>query len=174
MVSQALLKGPGLGRTCRRILRVCTSIRKAHSGANAALQQLKDIAISPDQPSYKDAVKIYNPTYSYEHPAFVALPQSVEDIQRCLKVANSTNTLVAIKSGGHCFAGYSSIDSQGFVISLQSLRDVHLCSKNGTVHVQAGASWGDVYGAVDKSGYVAVGGCVPVVGIGGVHFGWRL
>ena len=168
-MSQILVTGQR--SNCRRILRVCASIRKAHSGPNAALQQLKDIAISPDQPSYKDEVKIYNPTYSYEHPAFVALPKSVEDIQRCLKVANSTNTPVAIKSGGHCFAGYSTTDSQGFVISLRDLRGICFCSESGTIHVQAGASWGNVYGAVDKSGYVAIGGCVPAVGIGGYILG---
>lgn len=151
----------------RRVLRACISTRKAHSGPDTALQQLKDIAISPDQPSYKDAVKIYNPTYSREHPAFVALPRTVNDVQRCLKVASSTSTPVAIKSGGHCFAGYSTIDSQGFVVSLRNLRDVQLCSERGIVHVQVGANWGDVYGTVDNSGYVAVGGCVPAVGIGG-------
>lgn len=94
--------------------------RKLHGGgsAYAALEQLRDIAVTPEQPElYHDAVKIYNPAYSYEQPAFVAFPKNVEDIKRCLKIADKTNTPVAVKSGGHCFAGYSTTDSDGFVIS---------------------------------------------------------
>ena len=149
-----------------------THARLAHGGVQQALQELQDIAVSPDQqPSYTNAVKIYNPTYSYEHPAFVALPRNVDDVKRCLRVANSTDTPVAIKSGGHCFAGYSTIDSKGFVVSLQGMRNVTLNYNDKCITVQAGANWGDVYSAVDGSGYVVVGGCVPAVGIGGYILG---
>ena len=49
-----------------------------------ALEELKDIAITPDQEDkYKEAVKIYNPTYSNEHPAFVAVPNNVSDMYAC-------------------------------------------------------------------------------------------
>ena len=143
--------------------------RMAYSGAQQALKELQDISVSPQQPPYENAIKIYNPTYSYEHPAFVALPKNVQDVQRCLKVANATKTPVAIKSGGHCFAGYSTIDSKGFVISLQSMRKVTV--ENNKVIIQSGASWGDVYSAIENTGYVAVGGCVPAVGIGGYILG---
>ena len=146
--------------------------RKLHGGdsAYAALEQLRDIAVTPEQPElYHDAVKIYNPAYSYEQPAFVAFPKNVEDIKRCLKIADKTNTPVAVKSGGHCFAGYSTTDSDGFVISLKNLNQVHV--QESTVTVQAGACWGDVYSALDDTDYVAVGGCVPAVGIGGYILG---
>ena len=146
--------------------------RRVHNGVNQALKVLQDISVSPAQGSaYDNAIKIYNLTYSYEHPAFVALPQSIEDVRRCLTVANSTRTPVAVKSGGHCFAGYSTIDSKGFVISLQKMRKVTLDLQRETVTVQSGANWGDVYSSVDNSGYVVVGGCVPAVGIGGYILG---
>ena len=146
--------------------------RKLHGGgsAYAALEQLRDIAVTPEKPElYHDAVKIYNPAYSLEQPAFVAFPKNVEDIKRCLKIADKTNTPVAVKSGGHCFAGYSTTDSDGFVISLKNLNQVHV--QESTVTVQAGACWGDVYSALDDTDYVAVGGCVPAVGIGGYILG---
>lgn len=146
--------------------------RHVHNGAKQALKGLQDISVSPAQGSaYDNAIKIYNPTYSYEHPAFVALPQSIEDVRRCLTVANSTRTPVAVKSGGHCFAGYSTIDSKGFVISLQKMRKVTIDLQRETITVQSGANWGDVYSSVDNSGYVVVGGCVPAVGIGGYILG---
>ena len=135
-----------------------------------ALRELRDIAVTPDQTDlYSEAVKIYNPTYTYEHPAFVALPNNVRDIQRCMRVASETGVTVAIKSGGHCFAGYSITDRNGFVVSLKNMANVTL--KDGTVKVEAGASWGDVYAAMEDTEYVAVGGCVPAVGIGGYILG---
>ena len=136
------------------------------SGVWSALSQLKDISVTPeDAKQYQKTVQVYNPAYSYEHPSFVAFPRSVEDVKRCLQVANSTNTPVAVKSGGHCFAGYSTIDSNGFVLSLGKMNRV--THKDDTVTVEAGASWGDVYSSLEDTDYVAVGGCVPAVGIGG-------
>ena len=87
-----------------------------------ALEQLKDIAITPDQPEYDEAVKIYNPWYANEHPAFVAVPNNISDIQQCMRVALACGVpTVAIKSGGHSFAGYSTTDQNGFVVSMKNL-----------------------------------------------------
>ena len=148
------------------------STRLAHGArpVQNALTQLKDIAISPEQPQlYKEAVKIYNPAFCSENPAFVALPRNAEDVKRCLRVAGDTGTPIAVKSGGHCFAGYSTTDNNGFVISLKNMNNVTL--RNDLLTAQAGASWGDVYSLLDKSEFVAVGGCVPAVGIGGYILG---
>ena len=136
-----------------------------------ALAKLRDIAITPDQPEkYKEAVKIYNPSYSIEHPAFVAVPNNVSDIQRCMRVALACEVpTIAIKSGGHSFAGYSTTDQNGFVVSMKNLATVTL--QHDMVTVGAGANWGDVYKALEGTNYVAVGGCVPDVGIGGYILG---
>ena len=152
-----------------RYLNLVRGVSQA-SGVQSALARLRDLAVTPDQKdTYAEAVKIYNPAYSYEHPAFVAFPNDVEDVKRCLRIANETGTPVAIKSGGHSFAGYSTTDSNGFVISMKRFNSVTL---NGdSVTAQSGACWGDVYSAVDKSEYVVVGGCVPAVGIGGYILG---
>ena len=140
------------------------------SGVQSALSQLKDISVTPeDADLYQKAVKIYNPAYTYEHPSFVAFPRSVQDVKRCLQVAVSTNTPVAVKSGGHSFAGYSTIESNGFVLSLEGMNRV--THEDDRVTVEAGASWGDVYSTLDNTGFVAVGGCVPAVGIGGYILG---
>ena len=140
------------------------------SGVQSALVQLKDISVTPeDTDLYQKAVKIYNPAYAYEHPSFVAFPKSVQEVKRCLQVAVNTSTPVAIKSGGHSFAGYSTIESDGFVVSLQKMNGV--THKDDKVTVEAGATWRDVYSTLDNTGFVAVGGCVPAVGIGGYILG---
>jgi len=161
-----------VGLSQKRFPERAVAIRTIHAGSSIrnALDELKDLAVTPEQPElYKEAVKIYNPAYSYEHPAFVAFPNNTEDIKRCLQIANKTGVPVAVKSGGHCFAGYSTTDGKGFVISLQNMNQVQL--EENRVSAQAGACWGDVYSALDNTNYVAVGGCVPVVGIGGYILG---
>lgn len=63
----------------------------SYSGVQGALSELRDLAITPDQTeAYAKAVRIYNPTYAYEHPAFVAFPNNVDDVRRCLQVAHAT------------------------------------------------------------------------------------
>lgn len=156
----------------KSLLESAAAIRTMHEGSavHGALEQLKDLAVTPEQPElYKEAVKIYNPAYSAEHPAFVAFPNSTKDVKRCLQIATRTGVPVAAKSGGHCFAGYSTTDGKGFVISLKNMNQVQI--KENKVSVQAGATWGDVYAALDNTDYVAVGGCVPAVGVGGYILG---
>ncbi len=105
---------------------------------------------------------MYNPAFAQEHPAFVALPNSVEEVQKCLKSANFYKVPLAVRSGRHCFAGYSTIDSRGFVLSLNKLKAIKW--SNNSVKVQGGASWGDVYNQMDNN-VLVVGGCCPSVGI---------
>lgn len=149
---------------------VCRRMIHRKQSMFSALQELRDIAVTPEQvDQYKEAVKIYNPTYSYEHPAFVAFPNNVADIQRCMRVANEAGITVAVKSGGHCFAGYSTTDRNGFVVSLKNMANITLT--DDVITVEAGANWGDVYAALEGTDYVAVGGCVPAVGVGGYILG---
>ena len=97
---------------CHRFLRrglpkksfqvIVAAIRTIHadSSIKGALQELKDLAVTPEQPElYEEAVKIYNPAYACEHPAFVTFPNNTEDIKRCLQIAAKTCSSVAIKSG---------------------------------------------------------------------------
>ena len=143
------------------------SYSRVSAGVDRALQELRDIAISPEQAGYQEAVKVYNPTYSKEHPAFVAFPRDVDEVRRCLSVAGANGVKIAVKSGGHCFAGYSTTDSKGFMLSMKNFNRVTLDTEERRVKVECGANWGDVYKAADKASCMAVGGCVPAVGVGG-------
>ena len=64
-----------------------------------------------------------NPLYA-QTPAFVAIPKTVEDVQRCLRCAKRERIGVAIKAGGHSFASYSSIGAPGFMISMDMRKEV--------------------------------------------------
>ncbi len=132
------------------------------------LQELSDISITPGSEEYNSKTRMYNPAFAQEHPAFVALPNSVDEVQKCLKSANFYKVPLAVRSGGHCFSGYSTIDSRGFVLSLNKLKAIKW--SDNSVKVQGGASWRDVYNQMDND-VLVVGGCCPSVGIGGYVLG---
>ena len=134
------------------------------------LQELSSISVTPGTTAYQQYTKIYNPAFAFEHPAFVALPTSIEECQKCLAVASINKVPVAVRSGGHCFAGYSTIGGNGFVISIVKMNDINWSDDATSVKIQAGASWNDVYTQMPDNKLV-VGGCCPSVGIGGYVLG---
>ena len=144
------------------------SLCKEKSPIQEALAELKDISITPDQEKYKTFAEIYNPSYD-QTPGFIAVPANTHDIKRCLQVAHKFGVPVTVKSGGHCFAGYSTIDSDGFVISMYNFKSV--TRKNDIATVGAGAEWRNVYEELENSEYVAVGGSCTMVCVGGYVLG---
>ena len=136
------------------------------------LQELSDIAVTPPSPDYSELTKIYNPAYLIKSdlPAFVAVPTSTADVQRCIQSATLNNVPVALRSAGHCFAGYCTIGENGFVVNLShSMKGMEW--SDSSVTVQVGASWEDVYIQLDDTKHLIVGGCCPSVGLAGYILG---
>ena len=74
---------------------------------------------------------------------------------------------VAVRSGGHCFAGRSSTD--GVLIDLAELSDVGLAG--GVATVGAGIRLGALYAALHTVGRTLPAGCGSTVGIAGLTLG---
>ena len=85
--------------------------------------QLFNISVPPTDPSFPTVSFVENSLYA-KIPAFVALPQNIEDIQRCLQCAKVNNIKVAIKAGGHSFVSYSSVEAPGFMISMDKMKNI--------------------------------------------------
>jgi hypothetical protein len=77
---------------------------------------------------------------------------------------------MAIRSGGHCFAGNSS--TSGMVIDVSPMRSVSV--SGGVATVGAGARLGDVYDLLAEDGLTIPAGCGPSVGIAGLTLGGGL
>lgn len=127
---------------------------------------------APDDPLWPNVSRINNPAFngnsSASQPAFVVLPTSDAEVQQALACAVRNQLRVAVKAGGHSFAGYSTVVFPGFVINLHYMKQVTW--KNDTVvNVQAGATWADVYSAFKARGglWVVTGGLCPSVGVAG-------
>ena len=136
-----------------------TSIWEENNPIQDALDELKGISIIPNKGKYKTFAKIYNPHYR-----FIVVSPDTHDIKGCLQVTHKVNVPVTVKYGGHCFRGYSTIGSTGFIISMNKF--TYFTRKNNIITAGAVAEWQSIYEALQTSEYVAVGGCCNMLGSG--------
>jgi FAD/FMN-containing dehydrogenase len=92
-----------------------------------------------------------------------------EDVAQALASARE-GLHVALRSGGHCFAGRST--TTGVVIDLSGMDEVSV--SDGTVTVGAGARLADIYDALAAHDRTIAAGCGPTVGIAGLTLGGGL
>jgi FAD/FMN-containing dehydrogenase len=116
--------------------------------------------------------------YERARPPFVAWfddlqPQAVVscaaagEVAQALAFARRNGLAVAVRSGGHCFAGFSS--ARGLVVDVSPLRSVDVA--DGVVRVGAGARLGELYERLLEHGLTVPAGTCPSVGIGGLALG---
>ncbi|KAG6864776.1 hypothetical protein C0991_007190 [Blastosporella zonata] len=103
---------------------------------------------------------------------YIVQPAKHSDISLILAYATSQHPPleIAIKGGGAHSSTWSSSDG-GVVIDLTNLRAVTVNHEKGSVSVQGGALWGDVYEECKKAGVDVVGAPLWFVGVGGFLLG---
>ena len=100
-----------------------TGDRTAIEIERSALQELADSLrgnlLLPGNPGYDKARKVLNPGID-KHPALVVQPIGVTDIRMAVTFAQERGLLLAVKCGGHSYAGKSTCDG-GMQIDLSTL-----------------------------------------------------
>jgi FAD/FMN-containing dehydrogenase len=129
---------------------------------------VKGPVITPASRSYGRARLVYNERFDAIHPRGIVQPISVEDVRRVVAWANKTRVRLAIRSGGHCYAGYST--TEGLVVDLRRLNAISL-SPSGLATIGAGARMIDVEAALANRGRAIPAGSCATVGIGGLALG---
>ena len=104
------------------------------------------------------------------HPQAVVRCRNADDVAAALGVARRTGLELAVRSGGHCFAGHSSSD--GIVLDVGPLAGVALDGEIATLG--AGTRLGAVYDALAPHGVTLPAGCGPRVAIAGLALGGGL
>ncbi len=104
------------------------------------------------------------------HPQAVVRCRNADDVAAALSFARRTGLELAVRSGGHCFAGHSSSD--GVVLDVGPLAGVTL--DGGIATVGPGTRLGAVYDALAPHGVTLPAGCGPDVGIAGLALGGGL
>jgi FAD/FMN-containing dehydrogenase len=155
-------------------MRAGGSSRQAAPGAPAeSAWQALDAAVDgevvrPDDDGYAEASVLFNRRFDDLRPAAVVLVTSAADVAECLRFAQAHGIPLAVRSGGHSYAGWSSGNGR-LVVDVRRMNDIGV--QPGHALIGAGARLGDVYAALDEHGVTISGGTCPSVGVSGLTLG---
>lgn len=103
-------------------------------------------------------------------PGAIVQAASASDVRKVVGIAADRNVPLAIRCGGHSFAGLGTCD-EGIVCDLSRMNAVRVDPQARTVEVGGGALLGDVDAAGEKHGLVTPAGVVSHTGAGGLTLG---
>jgi len=128
-----------------------------------ALADFRGAVIRPADNTYADVART---AVAFGSPALVLRPADTLDVQRAVRFAAATDLPIAVRGGGHSFAGLGTIDN-GIVIDLGNLHGINV-RNGGRVQVGGGAVWRQVAEALAPHGLAISSGDTGSVGVGGL------
>jgi FAD binding domain/Berberine and berberine like len=131
---------------------------------------LEGEVVLPGSPRYDEVRRPQIPRFHDRRPQAVVLGRKPEDVVEAIAFARRSGIEVAVRSGGHDFAGRST--GPGMVLDLRPMRSLEL--SDGLATVGPGFRLGDLYAALGEHGVVIPSGCGATVGIGGQVLGGGL
>jgi FAD/FMN-containing dehydrogenase len=141
----------------------------AESPVQQLAARLAGELILPTDEAYEEARKIRAGNFD-KFPALVVRPADVIDVIRAVNFARENDLTVAVRSGGHSFAGYSTVEG-GLVIDLSSMKDISIDPERRVARVQPGLTWAEYAAEANKYGLATSSGDVGSVGVGGLIMG---
>ena len=130
---------------------------------------LRGQLITPIDPGYDDARKVYNGMID-RRPAAIARCVDAADVIACVTAAREHGVTVSVRGGGHNAGGLGVWDD-ALVIDLSAMRGIDVDPQHRTVRVQGGATWGDVDHATSPFGLNVPCGIVSTTGVAGLTLG---
>ncbi len=123
----------------------------------------------PGDSKYEQLRKGYAAKFN-AHPALIVRPANPQDIASALSFARSNGMPLAVRCGGHSYAGYSSCE-RGLVLDMSGFGNIVLSNDKSTARVDGGVLSGALEKAAAQAGAAAVLGQCPSVGVGGFLLG---
>ena len=123
----------------------------------------------PGDPKYEQLRKGYAAKFD-AHPALVVHPVNAQDVQASVRFAGSKHLPLAVRCGGHSYAGYSSCEG-GLVMDMSGFRSMDIAADKSHARIGGGMLCGAVEIETAKVGAAAVLGQCPSVGVGGFLLG---
>ena len=124
--------------------------------------------VRPGQRGYNQAKQLFSPQYDRLQPTGVAYCATPADVAACVTFASRFRLPIRARSGGHSYAGWSSVNG-GLVVDVTGLNSYGV--GNGTVKVGTGLGLIDFYARLARRGLAVPGGSCPTVGIAGLTLG---
>ena len=123
--------------------------------------------VRPADRAYDRSRELFDPRFDHVRPRAVAYCGSVRDVQATVSFARDSELPLALRSGGHSYAGWST--GTGLVLDVSRLSGVRV--SGDVAEVGAGARLIDVYAGVAAHGQALPAGSCPTVGIAGLTLG---
>jgi FAD/FMN-containing dehydrogenase len=133
-------------------------------------RRVRGPVVRPGSPAYAGAAHVYNLRFDGARPDAVVEPLDSRDVQAVLRWADRHDVRIAARSGGHSYAGYSTLD-EGVVVDLRRLRGISVDRGGRRASIGAGARMIEVSDALARHGGAVPGGSCPTVGFGGLALG---
>ncbi|HEY2072192.1 MAG TPA: FAD-binding oxidoreductase [Gaiellaceae bacterium] len=138
-----------------------------------ALEQLRGEfrgeIVEPADPGYDELRGVFNGMFD-RRPRVILRPAGVADVVRGIGLARTSGLPLAIRSGGHSVAGFSSVDD-GIVLDLRAMKGIRVDPDAKTVRAQGGVNWGELDHETQAFGLAVTGGRVTTTGIVGFTTG---
>ena len=131
---------------------------------------LEGEVVLPGSARYDEVRRPQIPRFHDVRPQAVVLCRRPGDVVEAVAFARRSGIEVAIRSGGHDFAGRSS--GPGMVLDLTPMRSLEV--SDGLATVGPGVRLGDLYAALAQHEVAIPAGCGATVGIGGQALGGGL
>ena len=135
---------------------------------SALARDLDGPLVRPGDAAWPAARQLYNTRFDSLKPAAVAFVAGDDDIRTALSYARAHSLHVAIRNGGHSYAGWSSGNGR-LIIDVSKLNRVR--ASGGSAVVGAGSKLIDVYRALAAKGVTIPAGSCPTVGVSGLTLG---
>ena len=131
--------------------------------------KLKGRVITPEDDDY-DAVRIGLSLGVVSRPALIIRPVDAGDVSRVVSLARQTDMELAIRSGGHSLAGFSTSEG-GMVLDLSQMKGLKIDVEERTAWAEAGLTAGEYTAEAAKFGLATGFGDTASVGLGGLTTG---
>src|SRR3954471_17080261 len=145
-----------------------TAPRRAGGAGARALRELtrrvRGPVVRPGTGAYAAAARVYNARFDGASPDAVVEPLDTRDVQAVLRWADRHDVRLAARSGGHSYAGYSTLD-EGVVVDLRRLRGISGPRGASRASIGAGAHTIEVVDALARHGGAVPLGSCPTVGV---------
>lgn len=131
---------------------------------------LRGVLLTPEQAAYEQARLLVNQRFDDIRPQAIAYPADAQDVVECVNFARTTKVALALRSGGHSYAGYST--GPGLVLDVSSLNATSVTG--GQALFGAGVKGGQAHLALAAAGAGLPLGRCPTIGLAGVTLGGGL
>ena len=130
---------------------------------------LRGRLMRPSDPDYDQARLVWNAAHD-RRPALIIRCAGTADVMRAVEFARSEGLQLAVRSGAHSIAGYSTCDG-GVVIDISPMKGIRVDPIARRAVAQAGLTWAEFDHETQAFGLAVTGGLVSSTGIAGFTLG---